>query len=201
MAYFTLAELRALPDMSDTIKYTDARVTAVQGDVESVIDRSVRSSFDEKSFTDTLDGGREALRLSRRFVRSITSVTEDGVALTAGQLLDVIVRGSVLRRRSSGSYSTLLTWEPGVQNIVVVYTAGYSATPPADIKEAALKATRYRLLTTDGRSGASDRALSIQNEFGNVQLSTAGPEHPFGLPEVDEVVMGWSKRLAVPGIA
>lgn len=201
MAYFTLAELRALPDMSDTTKYPDARATAVQSDVEAIIDGAVRTSFEAKTFTDTLDGGREALRLSRRFVRSITSVSEDGVALTASELLDVIVKGSVLRRRSSGSYSTLLTWETGVQNIVVVYTAGYSATPPADVKEAALKATRYRLLTTDGKSGASDRAMSIQNEFGNVQLSTAGPDHPFGLPEVDEVVTRYAKRLAVPGVA
>ena len=66
------------------------------------------------------------------------------------------------------------------------------------MKDAALQATRYRLLSTRARSGVSDRAMSITNEMGNIRLSTAGKDGAFGIPEADEVVARYARQLRSP---
>jgi hypothetical protein len=80
--------------------------------------------------------------------------------------------------------------------VAVTYEAGYSATPPADVKEAALQATRWRLLATNSNSDMNARQTSSTNEMGGtVQYSVAGPDRPTGYPDVDAVIMGWKRRL------
>lgn len=197
MPYFTTAELRALPDMGDTTRYTDARLTAAHDWVAGVIFRECGTSFVAESVTERLDGGgTDTLILSRPYVLSITSASVGGVALTQAELDALFLRGGLLYR------PTGYTWASGRGNVTVTYSAGYATAPPADLKEAALIAARYHLLTTDGKSGASDRATSITNEFGNIQLSTASADgRPTGLPEVDATITAWARRVRMPGFA
>lgn len=199
LTYFTLEELRTLPDVSNTAKYPDARVTAVGEYVEAVIENFVGTSFTPRTVTDEVhDGGAYAINLYRPYVLSVTSATEDGNPVTDDL---AVAPGGVLRRFNTGARTAPVRWATGYGNVTVTYQAGYSDEPPADIKEAAIRATRFRLMTTAATSGVDERTTSIQNDYGNVQLSVAGRNTPFGLPEIDAVLLMWSDRLNVFGFA
>lgn len=162
----------------------------------SIIERVCQTSFVARTVTGEVhDGGCYEIFLDKPWALSVTSATENGVAVTDTLRLK---NGRVLRY-ASGSY-TPRPWLAGFDNVAITYQAGYSATVPADIKDAALQATRYRLLTRASTASMNDRATSITNEFGNVNLSVATKDTPFGLPEVDSVVTSWRDYLS-PGLA
>lgn len=198
--YFTLAEFRALPDMDDTVRYTDDRVNAAAAYIVGILEREVGTCFIERTVTAELhDGGSDRLVLDHPHVRSITSATEDGVAITDSLRVS---GGGVLRRYSSASSYVPLPFAAGSQNISVTYVRGYSASAPSDIKEAALQGTRARLLDTDSRARVNDRTRSITNDAGGTtEFVLAGPDHPTGYPEVDAVIVGWRDQLDNYGFA
>lgn len=193
--YFTLAELRALPDVSNATTYPDSLVEAASAYITAIIEREVGTSFISRSVVDEVhDGGEFVVRLRKRFVRSATSATLDGVAVTEA----LRVQAGMLRRFSESSYSPI-RWTSGVGNVLVTYSAGYSATPPADIKEAALQGTRARLLDTSSKAVVNDRRSSVTNEVGGTtSYVLAGEDRPTGYPEVDAVILGWKNRLRAP---
>lgn len=206
LTYFTLPELRALPDMDDQVRYTDARCTAVGEGVETSIERFVRTSFVARSATEKHDGNlanrRGWILLRQRHPITVTALTQNGVALTAPELTELNLEFRALRRRAGGSYTAWRTWEIGNNNIQVTYTAGYSSAPPGDIKQTALAWTRYRLLTSDSRAGNDGRATGITTDAGTLTLVVAGKDRPSGYPEVDAVLVDWRDRItAAPGIA
>ena len=196
--YFTLAELRALPDMSDTATYPDAAAESAAAYITAIIEREVGTSFVSRTVADEPhDGGGRAVILRSPYVISVTSATESGVSVTDS----LTVRNGILQRFAAGSY-TPASWLHGVGNVMVSYVAGYSTTPPADIKEAALQGTRLRLLTNAAGSSQAARQVSTTNEVGGtVTYVIAGPDRPTGFPEVDAVIMGWKRRLHVVGVA
>jgi hypothetical protein len=140
------------------------------------------------------DGGRYSIPLRSTHVLAITSATQNGVAVSSGELnLD----GTILERfATNATWPTL--WTSGRRNIKVTYTSGYCvlADIPKDIKEAALQGTRARLLTMDSQAGIEDRRTSLSTDAGTVQFVIAGEGRPTGYPEVDEVIMGWKRKLA-----
>lgn len=194
--YFTLTELRALPDVSNATTYPDATVEAAAARVVSIIERECRTSFVARTVTGEVhDGGCAEIILDKPWVLSVTSATENGTAVT-----DTLrVKNGRVLRYATGSYAPK-AWLAGFDNVAITYQSGYSSTVPADIKDAALQATRYRLISRVSTASMNDRATSITNEFGNVNLSVASKKTPFGLPEVDSVVVGWREYLT-PGLA
>jgi hypothetical protein len=195
--YFTLAELRALPDMNDSARYTDARVESAAAYIVSVIERVVRASFVARTVTDEVhDGGTYDIVLRNSHVLSATSATVGGVAVT--NTLSVL--GGVLQQYAPGATSPTL-WTAGSRNVKVTYEAGYSVVPPADIKEAALQGTRARLLSKDSQASIDDRRTSMTTELGTVQYVIAGENRPTGYPEVDAVILGWRDTLNTFGFA
>jgi hypothetical protein len=197
--YFTLAELRALPDVSDSTRYTDARVEAVAAYIVSVIEREVGTSFIARTVTDEVhDGGRAAIVLDKPHVLTVTSATVNGVALTT----DLRARDGVLRQYADATSFTPIAFAAGSGNVKVTYSAGYSSTVPGDIKEAALQATRARLLETDSKATVNDRTSSITNEVGGTtQFVLPGEDRPTGYPAVDAVIIAWRDRLDNFGFA
>lgn len=199
--YFSLAELTAMPNVGTD--FADPVKEAAAAYVVAVIEGNVGTSFVERTVTDEVHSGtranrqNRALALTHRYPREVTALAVDGVALTGPELAEVDVVRGVVQRFDAGS-SSPVEWSPGRRNILVTYTRGYSDVPPADVKDAALQATRYRLLTTRAKTGVSDRATSITNEMGNVHLATAGKDGAFGLPEVDEVVARYRRALRGP---
>jgi hypothetical protein len=200
MAYFTTVEFRdVMPDMASAANYPDARVELARDAIESLIEQVCGTSFIERTVTETVDGsGRNGILLSSAYVRSITSVTIDGVLETG---YDYTFESGLLERNTTGGF-TPSSWVCGRRNIVVVYTAGYSTAPPADLKMATMLATRDRVLVLSGAGGQSSRATSISNELGGTtQFSIANADNPTGLPEADATIMRWANYVRVPGIA
>jgi hypothetical protein len=190
--YFTLAEFRALPDMDDSAQYADARVEAASDYIVGVIERTVKTSFVARTVTDERhDGGRDAIVLREPSALSVTGATENGVTVTR----TLRVAHGILRQFASATSYTPVRWSDGVGNIGVTYSAGYSTVPPDDIKEAALRGTRAYLLETSSRAGVTDRRSTITNDQGTTTYVMAGPDHPTGYPQVDEVILGWRSRL------
>jgi hypothetical protein len=189
--YFTLAELRALPDVSDTVRYTEARCLAAAAYVTAIIERECNTSFISRAIAGEVhDGGCYEIFLTKPWTLSVTSATENGVTVTDTLRLKT---GAVLRF-ATGSYVPR-PWLQGFGNIAITYAAGYSAAPPADVKEAALQGTRARLLTMDSQAGVEDRRTSLSTDMGVISYVIAGEGRPTGYPEVDAVILGWKKRL------
>lgn len=88
--------------------------------------------------TEQHTGGRPSIRLRRTPVRSITSVTESGTALSATDgvdwVLDEDVEVGYLYR---GSNTCASCWAWGRKNITVTYVAGY-VSPPHILRKVAL---------------------------------------------------------------
>lgn len=194
--YFTLEELDALPNMTEG-RYSGVRKEAAAAWAVGIIEREVDTSFVARTVTETHDGGGHAIVLRKAHVLSVTSATESGAAVT-----DTLrVRHGILRRYATATSSTPGRWADGIENITVVYEAGYTAGDeadpvPPDIKEAALQATRWRLLATNSNSDLNARQTSITNEMGGtVNFAVAGPDRPTGYPDVDAVILGWKRRL------
>lgn len=190
--YFTLAELRALPQMENAVKYTEARCLASAAYVTSVIEGCVQTSFVARTVTGEVhDGGCYELFLKKPWILSVTSATESGVTVT-----DTLrVKGQRVLRYANASTFTPRPWLAGFDNVAITYQAGFSATPPADIKEAALKATRAHLLATNSNAANVDRPASITNENGTWTFSVADLDRPFGNPDVDQVIARRRREL------
>jgi hypothetical protein len=189
--YFTLEELDALPNMSEG-RYSTARKEAAAAYVVGIIEREVGTSFVSRTVAaEEHVGGRDYLVLRQPFARSITSATEDGAPVT-----DTLrVRGGVVRRYASSTSTSPLSW---YGFLTVTYQAGYSTSPPPDVKEAALQATRWRLMSTNSNSDLNARQTSITNDMGGtVNFAVAGADRPTGYPDVDAVIVGWRNRLLV----
>jgi hypothetical protein len=190
LEYFTEAELKALPDMSGE---STARITAAGEWAVGVIEREVGTSFVARTVTDEIhDGGSDHIILREPHALTVTSATQNGVAVT-----DVLrLRAGILRKFSGATSFAPMAWAAGCGNVSVTYQAGYSATPPSDIKEAALAATRWHLLEGRASNVTSPRQTSITNEQGGtVNFAVAGSDRPTGYPDVDAVIVGWRKRL------
>jgi len=188
--YFTLAEVRALPDVDDTTLYPDADVTAEGEAVQALVERVCATSFVARETVEVLDGtGTGCLTLKTPYVLSITSVVINGITATDQFTVDA----GILERRAAGTFGTI-GWPAGRRNVVVTYDAGYATAPPADLKRAMLRAVRNQLISRSEESAIDDRRISMQTEQGSVALAVADDEHPTGYPEIDSVINGYARR-------
>jgi hypothetical protein len=195
--YFTTDELRALPDMDNTSRFSDDRLEAAHDWIVGIIERECDTAFVPTTVTGRRlsGGGLDSIRLPDNYVTAVTAVTVDGVAYDAPTLAGLYLEDGYLYQPSGSTWSTT-----SLGNVTVTYTHSYSTTPPPDLKEAALRAARNWLLTTDAWSGTDSRATSISNDFGNIQISVAGPDRPTGIPDVDTTIMAWARRVRVPKV-
>lgn len=198
--YFLLSELRALPQMSDTTTYTEARCLAAAAYITAIIEREVGTSFISRTVTGEIhDGGCYEIVLNKPHALSVTSATEDGAAVT-----DVLrVKAGIVRKFSASTSYTPGYWAAGTGNVAVTYAAGYCllADIPKDIKEAAMKGARAHLLSTNSNATIDDRRTSMNTEMGTINYVIAGENRPTGYPEVDAVILGWKAKLNNYGFA
>ena len=198
MPYFTTAELRALPDMEDVLRFPDARLDAAHDWIVSIIERECETAFIVKTATDErrTGGGVDYLRLQNAYVREVTDVTVDSVAYSVDEVAALLVEDGYL-------YQALgVTWPTTARgNVLVTYTYGWSEEPPADLKEAAMRGARNWLLTQHAWSGVDSRATSISGQDGTFTISTPGEDRPTGWPDVDATIVAWRNRVRVPKVA
>lgn len=196
--YFTTAELRALPDMQDATRFPDARLTAAREWVEAIIERECGTSFVHRTVTDErLTGsGTDVLALGEVYVRAVSAVTVDSVAYTGPEVTALYVAEGLVY---AGTGTTWAATSRG--NVTVTYTHGWSTEPPADLKEAAMRAARNWLLSQHAWSGLDSRTTSLSNSDGTFTISTPGQDRPTGWPDVDATIIAWRDRVRVPNVA
>jgi len=121
---------------------------------ENYVGRPLR----RRSFTEAYDGGAQSVLLRNSPVITVSGVTVSGTAYT-GYTLDA--GNGILWYDATAAGS----WPTGRQAVSVVYTAGY-ASPPADVVQAVLEATRHLWTTQRG-------AMSARNPLGGDEYAAA----------------------------
>jgi hypothetical protein len=181
--YFTLAELRALPDCSGST-FTDAQINAAAAHFVDIVEREVGFPMISRTLVESYDGGRYEIFLRSPLVVSVTSATENGTTVT--DTLRVTPSG-ILTRYASASTFTPKAWLPGYGNVTVTYVAGKTACPD-DVKGAVMWATRDRLLSQTDQSGIDVRRTTVNNDFGTTTYVLPGEKRPTGFPELDAII-------------
>ena len=182
MAYTTVAEVRALDGLADVTVYPDATLQDGIDFATELIDGYCGTSFEAKSFSVTLDGnGSSYLLTPVMFIRTITSVSFDGVAQVAA---DFVGRNEGLVVSKVGVFP----FAPFGNNVVVAGTAGFSTTPSPRMKWAARTIARQYALELHSR--IPSRALSVSNELGQfeVRAQAGGQGRPTNMPDVNAVL-------------
>lgn len=190
MAWMTAAQLRAFDDgLTNAEVYSDEQLTAVISDVEAELERILGMAYNSRTATDEwhLGAGTQWLRLDHRWPTAITSLSIDGIAVTAGAIAGLIID------RRTASVRNLGGWLYGT-DILVTYTHGQSA-PPDDLLRAAKLLCRARLGQT--RAPFMDRATRYQMDGGGMLVLDQAGAAKTGVPDVDAILA----RYLVPGIA
>jgi len=183
--YVALSDIRALDSLSDATKYPIARLAEAREWFADKVEGFCDVSFVPRYCREVLNGDdTQIIILDHTRLRTIQSASVDGVTVT--DLSKWYALQSGLLARDDGGY-----FPAGWRNIIIEYEYGYDS-PPAQLREAALTAIRYKLL--GDHSGIPERATSMTSEVGTYTLSLAGANRPFGIPEVDSVLLALGKK-------
>ena len=155
---FTTAEARAFDkgQLDNETTYPTVTITAKHDEIKEWFDRVLGVNCYRTTHTAEIhDGdGSNYLLLNWPMVSSVTAISVDGTAFTAGELsttdydagLAIDEERGIIRRRSG-------TFTAGWDNVSITYVAGYSAVP-ALIKRAALEILVTELPATNVPFGA-----------------------------------------------
>ena len=174
--------LRARKGLDNTVQtFTNdvlvARLAEVVNRVEcytgALVPRACTESFDWR--------GEARYAPQQPLIRSVRSVTVDGTTVPA---TDYHLDGHVV-------VFEVRQWG----EVVFTYEYGRSSCPP-DLRRAIVDAVAFSLLGET--SGQSMRQTSVTNEFGSTNFARPNDDHPFGLPDVDAIIMRHDERI--PGV-
>lgn len=175
---FTVEQVRARGVTESVI--SDDEVEALRVVIEDEFERALGVSLVPRTATDEkLNGtGTTGLLLPHRRVTAFSAVSVADVALTAGELAEVILDGDELYRPAG--------WPTGVRNIKATYMHGY-AEPPGLAPRAGLDLLDALLTSDNGL--ISPRASAMQSEMGTIALVTAGVRGAlFSVPSCNALV-------------
>lgn len=200
--YVTLAAIRALPNLSDTSKFPNAKLIDARQWFETTFERATGVAWVPRFARDRVDGsGTSTLMLPRWPVRrnpvtglpAILSVRDytTSAAYTSydsAALADLVIDGPHLRRVNGTAFTS------GARNLVVEYEHGFDR-PPADVVEAA-KITIQRKLLEDhnGRLPYLTITDGIAQRF-----TVPGVKGPFSVDEANEAAAANDHRLPAFG--
>ena len=182
--YATPAEVRALDSIdgaSSTFPLADL-IDAIDY-ATAIVDDYTGASWCQRYHRLVLNGtDTDTIRLPVMFPTTLLSASINGSALTATEISEVALFDDGLLQRKSDVWDYT---EPG--NLVVLEVeAGVGTVAPNDIRWAARTLARYHLLEQVSR--IPDRAISVQSEFGQIQLAQPGMNRPSPLPDVNTVL-------------
>jgi hypothetical protein len=187
--YFTIADLRAFAPQAvgNTTTYPDSRIVEMRTTVEQTIEEAVGFAFVPRYSRDILSGDTTGwLRVRHQPVRAVRSVTDTGVAFTAGDLAAVSFDGSFLYGAS---------WTSGYGNLIVGYEYGLDR-PPERVKRAAMLLAKSWLVATP----VDDRTATFTSVEGGGTYALVVPGRNgsiVGLPEIDAVI----QQYRIPSLA
>lgn len=192
--YFSVAELRAFDSaLANTTKYPNSKLqdarTSAEMDFERICGRAFLPRYNWEVLSG--EGCRELWLEKPEFLRLISlsvGVSPDIADWSSRTLLKV---PDNLRSVRLPLYEY---WPVGDYNVAIEYEYGRD-TVPFDIKRAALKFARYKLVSDQSR--IDERATVMQvPEFGSFSLATPGFRGSYtGIPDVDVVL----KEYELPG--
>ena len=174
-AYSDIFEVRDINDIGivgydEVLEFLNIpTASANENEVRRFIDAStdlaetyVGQVLGRRTFTNELyDGGTEFIRIRNPKAISITSVTENGLAVSASNyVLDYT--GQRLYRIGSGTlYATNSYgyWTQGMNNVSITYVAGY-VNPPMSAKQGVLEIIRHLWQTQRGAINVMSRTNS-----------------------------------------
>ena len=174
-AYSDIFEVRDINDIGivgydEVLEFLNIpTASANENEVRRFIDAStdlaetyVGQVLGRRTFTNELyDGGTEFIRIRNPKAISITSVTENGLAVSASNyVLDYT--GQRLYRIGSGTlYATNSYgyWTQGMNNVSITYVAGY-VNPPMSAKQGVLEIIRHLWQTQRGSINVMSRTNS-----------------------------------------
>ena len=174
-AYSDIFEVRDINDIGivgydEVLEFLNIpAASANENEVRRFIDAStdlaetyVGQVLGRRTFTNELyDGGTEFIRIRNPKAISITSVTENGLAVSASNyVLDYT--GQRLYRIGSGTlYATNSYgyWTQGMNNVSITYVAGY-VNPPMSAKQGVLEIIRHLWQTQRGAINVMSRTQS-----------------------------------------
>ena len=174
-AYSDIFEVRDINDIGivgydEVLEFLNIpAASANENEVRRFIDAStdlaetyVGQVLGRRTFTNELyDGGTEFIRIRNPKAISITSVTENGLAISASNyVLDYT--GQRLYRIGSGTlYATNSYgyWTQGMNNVSITYVAGY-VNPPMSAKQGVLEIIRHLWQTQRGAINVMSRTQS-----------------------------------------
>jgi hypothetical protein len=174
-AYSDIFEVRDINDIGivgydEVLEFLNIpTASANENEVRRFIDAStdlaetyVGQVLGRRTFTNELyDGGTEFIRIRNPKAISITSVTENGLAISASNyVLDYT--GQRLYRIGSGTlYATNSYgyWTQGMNNVSITYVAGY-VNPPMSAKQGVLEIIRHLWQTQRGAINVMSRTNS-----------------------------------------
>ena len=174
-AYSDIFEVRDINDIGivgydEVLEFLNIpAASANENEVRRFIDAStdlaetyVGQVLGRRTFTNELyDGGTEFIRIRNPKAISITSVTENGLAVSASNyVLDYT--GQRLYRIGSGTlYATNSYgyWTQGMNNVSITYVAGY-VNPPMSAKQGVLEILRHLWQTQRGAINVMSRTNS-----------------------------------------
>ena len=191
--YCVPAEVRAMDSISgESATFTAADIVEAITYATAVIDDYCGASFVQRYQRDTMNGTNgQTIKVRRMFPKTLLAASVDGTALTSDEIADVALfeNGQLTRKDETWTFT-----EPG--NLVVIdYEHGVGSVAPPDIRWAAKTLARYHLLEQVSR--IPDRAISVQSEFGNIQLAQPGMNRPTPLPDVNVVLNRHRHRAPV----
>ncbi|MCA1569753.1 MAG: hypothetical protein LC798_05410 [Chloroflexi bacterium] len=186
--YFSLAELRALPGLTDPNRFPVDELAKARTRAEADIERDIGTAFVERYATSTLTGYGEQSLAVRPYVRRVLGVTAAGVALTEEEVAALVPYPTGLIVHPAGYFGLV----GGYRDVEVRYIYGWSTEPPADIHDAALEMARQHLL---GWRGSLPDAPVDADELGRETVSGEDLDRRRGQSQTAEVVRSWRTRL------
>ncbi len=190
--YVTLAEIRALPNLSSATQFTDDELALAREWFETKFEEHVTMAFLPRTATERLSGHCSTLRLNHWPVRSVTAVRSytsptASTAFTGDELADLLINPTGTIQRYSTGY-----WPADVE---VDYIHGQEV-PPAEVKDVALVAIRQKLLE-DHSGDRGNRQLGVAQE-GVFVRNTQGP---FFNDQVNDVANAYRAKYRLPAMA
>jgi len=170
MAWTTLAKVKeylGITGTADDTLLTDL-LTRLQEAADSYLDRKI----EQASYTEQYDGDGTDRLLTRQWpIISVTSVYDDVDRVFGSDALIAAADYVVYKDRGIIQLDGL-TFASGIQNVKVIYSAGYG-TVPTDLVQALIEliAARFRQKEMQGLKSLSLGAYSISFDPGKDELS------------------------------
>lgn len=187
--YFELAELRAMPGLSDPARFPLSKLAATRVAVGDEMERELGVALVERFGQRALDGLGSCTVWLRPFVRRLLGGSLAGSALTTDQLGAITVQDTGYVEWVGGRFSG---------SLVLRFAHGYSANPSPEMHDIALELGRHRLL--GWRSSLADQTVDADDLGQQTALGEAS-DRQLNQDRMFETLRAWRAAKIGPAIA